>query len=87
MKAWRVSEFGHYRDVMRFDNDVLQPQPISASALVRVLASGVNFADILSIAGRYQVRAPLPFTPGIEIAGEVVETGDTSRLTRSRKTR
>jgi NADPH2:quinone reductase len=45
-----------------------------------VLAAGVNFADILSIAGRYQVKAPLPFTPGTEIAGEVLETGRDSEL-------
>ena len=80
MKAWRVSEFGHYRDVMRFEHEVAQPKPAGASALVRVLAAGVNFADILSIAGKYQVRATLPFTPGTEIAGEVVEASPDSSL-------
>jgi NADPH2:quinone reductase len=40
-----------------------------------VKACGVNFADSLMIAGRYQDPPPLPFTPGFEIAGEVIEVG------------
>uniref|UniRef100_F6U1T6 Enoyl reductase (ER) domain-containing protein n=1 Tax=Monodelphis domestica TaxID=13616 RepID=F6U1T6_MONDO len=36
---------------------------------------GVNFADILTCRGRYQESPPLPFTPGIELAGQVMETG------------
>lgn len=75
MRAWRVNEYGHYRDVLHLDTDVPRPEPGHGQALVRVLAAGVNFADILSTAGRYQVKAPLPFTPGAEIAGEVVEAG------------
>lgn len=80
MKAWWVEEFGHHRQVMRFRDDVPVPRPEGAAALVRVLAAGVNFADILSVAGRYQVKAPLPFTPGTEVAAEVVEPGPDSRL-------
>ncbi len=38
-------------------------------------ACGVNFADTLMIAGKYQVRPEFPFTPGLEAAGEVVEIG------------
>src|SRR4029077_8521305 len=41
----------------------------------RVRAAGVNFADTLMIAGTYQVRPEFPFTPGLEAAGEVIETG------------
>ena len=36
---------------------------------IRVRASGVNFADTLQIAGKYQVKPPFPFTPGLEVAG------------------
>jgi len=43
---------------------------------IRVHACGVNFADTLIIAGKYQVKPVLPFTPGYEVAGEVVEIGD-----------
>src|ERR1051326_7148008 len=42
---------------------------------MRVRSSGVNFADTLMIAGKYQVRPEFPFTPGLEAAGEVVELG------------
>ena len=39
--------------------------------LVRVVAAALNFSDTLMIDGKYQVRPPLPFTPGQEIAGVV----------------
>ena len=42
---------------------------------LRVRAAGLNFADTLQIAGKYQVKPPLPFTPGLEVAGEVLEIG------------
>jgi NADPH2:quinone reductase len=47
----------------------LQP----GEARVRIAASGVNFFDTLIIAGRYQYRPPLPFTPGVESAGTISE--------------
>lgn len=40
---------------------------------VRHRAAGVNFPDILMCAGGYQHKPPLPFTPGFEAAGEVIE--------------
>ncbi len=39
-------------------------------------AAGINFADSLMVGGTYQVKPPFPFTPGLEAAGEVIETGD-----------
>jgi NADPH2:quinone reductase len=39
-----------------------------------VRAAGVNFADSLMVGGTYQVKPPFPFTPGLEAAGEVIET-------------
>lgn len=42
---------------------------------IRVRAAGVNFPDVLIIQKKYQVQPPLPFTPGSEIAGEVLEVG------------
>lgn len=40
---------------------------------VAIHAAGINFPDILMAAGQYQLKPPLPFTPGVEAAGEVVE--------------
>jgi NADPH:quinone reductase len=40
---------------------------------VVVYAAGINFPDVLMAAGEYQLKPPLPFTPGMEAAGEVTE--------------
>jgi NADPH:quinone reductase len=52
------------------------PQVSAGKVRVKVSACGVNFADTLMIQGKYQVKPPLPFSPGFEIAGEVLEVGD-----------
>jgi NADPH2:quinone reductase len=51
------------------------PAPAMGEGQVRVAvrAAGVNFPDILMIQGKYQVKPSLPFIPGLEVAGEVVE--------------
>jgi NADPH2:quinone reductase len=51
------------------------PTPGPGSVRVRVRAAAVNFPDLLVLANRYQIRAQLPFTPGSELAGEVIECG------------
>ncbi len=43
---------------------------------VAVHAAGINFPDILMAAGDYQLKPELPFTPGVEAAGEVTEIAD-----------
>src|SRR3954447_3846755 len=40
---------------------------------IAIRAAGINFPDILMAAGEYQLKPPLPFTPGVEAAGDVVE--------------
>ncbi|MDE2377127.1 NADPH:quinone oxidoreductase family protein [Bradyrhizobium sp.] len=40
---------------------------------VAIRAAGLNFPDILMVAGEYQLKPELPFTPGVEAAGNVVE--------------
>jgi NADPH:quinone reductase len=40
---------------------------------VAIRAAGINFPDILMAAGEYQLKPELPFTPGVEAAGDVVE--------------
>jgi NADPH2:quinone reductase len=43
---------------------------------VALRAAGINFPDILMAAGEYQLKPELPFTPGMEAAGDVVDVGD-----------
>src|SRR5204863_4297580 len=40
---------------------------------VAIRAAGINFPDVLMAAGEYQLKPPLPFTPGVEAAGDIVE--------------
>src|SRR4051812_24851234 len=48
--------------------------PLKAGEVrVAIHAAGINFPDILMAAGEYQLKPELPFTPGVEAAGEVVE--------------
>ncbi len=44
--------------------------------VVDVAAAGVNYVDALFVAGQYQIKPPLPFTPGSEVAGTVAAVGD-----------
>ena len=76
MKAWRVNELGNARDVLTLD-EVDTPTPDAGQVLVKVLATPANFPDVLLCQGKYQIRPPLPFTPGVELCGEVVAVGDT----------
>jgi NADPH:quinone reductase len=60
----------------------LRLEPIASMPLVpgqvrvAVHAAGINFPDILMAAGEYQLKPELPFIPGVEAAGDVVETAD-----------
>jgi NADPH:quinone reductase len=75
VKAWRVHELGEPRDAMRLE-EVVDPAPGSGEVLVRLRAATVNFPDALLCRGQYQIRPELPFTPGVELCGEVVALGD-----------
>src|SRR5258707_6373024 len=73
MKAILCREWGG-PEGLRFEE--VAPAPLAPTqARIRVHACGVNFADTLMIAGKYQVKPEFPFTPGLEAAGVVVETG------------
>ncbi len=74
MRAWQVRELGEPRDVLALA-EVPDPEPGPGQVLVRVLGAAANFPDVLMCRGLYQVRPPLPFTPGIELCGEVVAAG------------
>lgn len=56
-------------------DEVADPRCGTGDAVIRVHAAGVNFPDSLLIQGRYQLRLKPPFTPGAEVAGEVLQTG------------
>jgi NADPH2:quinone reductase len=45
------------------------PEPAPGEVLIRVKATAVNYADSIMVAGRYQTKPPLPFSPGLETAG------------------
>jgi NADPH:quinone reductase len=52
-------------------------KPLAAGQVrVAIRAAGINFPDILMAAGEYQLKPDLPFTPGVEAAGDVVEVSD-----------
>src|SRR5690242_1981421 len=52
------------------------PVPAPGQVVVAVRAAGVNYVDGLFVQGKYQIKPPLPFTPGGEVAGAVVAIGD-----------
>ena len=52
------------------------PPPGPEEIRVKVSACGLNFADLLMIKGTYQDTPPLPFVPGLEVAGTILSVGD-----------
>src|SRR5947208_17130749 len=56
--------------------DVPPPTARHGEAVISVKAAGVNFPDVLIIQNKYQVKPPLPFSPGSEAAGVVKAVGD-----------
>jgi NADPH2:quinone reductase len=75
MWGWQVHELGAPADVLTW-GEMPDPEPGPGRVLVRVHAVACNFPDILLCQGRYQDKPALPFTPGMEIAGEVVAAGE-----------
>lgn len=56
--------------------EVPDPTPQRGEVLVQVQSAGVNFPDVLMVAGAYQVQVPPPFVPGHELAGTVLALGE-----------
>lgn len=71
MKAWRVRHLGEPEQALYLD-EIDVPQPGPSQLLVRVRAAAAGFPDVLMCRGEYQIRPGLPFTPGVELCGEVV---------------
>ncbi|MDL2345110.1 NADPH:quinone oxidoreductase family protein [Deinococcus sp. MIMF12] len=55
---------------------VPDPIPGPGEVVLKVEAAGVNYPDALMVMGQYQVKPPLPFTPGAEAAGTVAAVGE-----------
>ena len=77
MRAWTVRQFGEYTKEVTL-GELPDPKAEGGTAIIEVHATGINFADILNIRGQYQIKAPFPFSPGMEAAGVVVEAGPDS---------
>ena len=71
MLAWRIETIGSPACLR--EQPLAEPGP--GEARIQIAACGLNFADLLMAAGKYQERPALPFTPGLEFAGTVDALG------------
>lgn len=74
MRAIVCRHYGPPEDLVL--QELPDPTPGPGTMVVRVRAAAVNFPDVLLIDGRYQLKIPTPFTPGSELAGDVIAAGD-----------
>jgi NADPH2:quinone reductase len=73
MKAVLCRQYGG-PDLLTVE-DVPSPRPKAHEVVVAVHAAAVNFPDTLIIANKYQLKPSLPFSPGGEVAGTIIEVG------------
>jgi NADPH2:quinone reductase len=73
MKAVLCKEFGPVDRLVL--EDVASPHAGAGQVVIAVKACGVNFPDGLIVQGKYQTKPPLPFSPGLEVAGVIQEVG------------
>jgi NADPH2:quinone reductase len=78
MKSWRLAQLGgDFRQ-----DEIATPHPGPGEVRIRVMACALNFADLLMRDGKYQEKPPLPYTPGMEVAGVIDALGpDTEKPT------
>ncbi|ORA97888.1 NADPH:quinone oxidoreductase [Mycolicibacter minnesotensis] len=74
MRAIVCEHYGPPEDLVL--QELPDPTPGPGTLVVRVRAAAVNFPDVLLIDGKYQLKIPAPFTPGSELAGDVIAVGD-----------
>src|SRR5258708_5243134 len=77
MKALLCKAFGPPDTLILGEVPSREPGPTEVA--IRVMAAGVNFPDTLIIQDKYQVKPPLPFAPGGEVAGIVDRVGSEVR--------
>lgn len=73
MRAVVCSEFAPLDRLTVEERD--DPVADPGRVVIGVRAAGVNFVDALFVQGAYQIKPPLPFTPGNEVAGDVIAVG------------
>src|SRR3989442_14127256 len=73
MKAVLCKEYGPPEKLVYEGTE--RPALGAGDVRIRVRAAGVNFPDLLIIENKYQFKPPLPFAPGGEVAGDVIEVG------------
>lgn len=74
MRAILCTEYGPPESLVFGE---IQSPPLGPHEIrLRVHAAGVNFPDTLIIQGKYQLKPSMPFAPGFEVAGEVIEVGE-----------
>lgn len=71
MWAWQINALGQTPQKVQ----VPDPIPLHGQALIEVAACGLNHADLLMQNGTYQEKPPLPFIPGLEVAGQIIALG------------
>ncbi len=74
MKAIVCKEFTSFKDLQLLDMPA--PEAGSGQVVVDVKAAGLNFPDLLLIAGKYQMKPDTPFVPGSECSGVISAVGD-----------
>ena len=78
MRAWLAEQWCEPEDLQL--RELPEPLPGPGQVKVRVAAAALNFLDTLMIRGRYQLKPPLPFTPGVELAGQIAAVGEGVQL-------
>lgn len=74
VKAVRVNALSDdITDIDLEDIELAAPGPDEVQ--IRIRACAINFPDLLMVQGKYQFKPPMPFTPGMEAAGDVVQVG------------
>src|SRR4051794_8927353 len=79
MRAVQIVELSGPTTAMRVV-DVPTPQPGPDQVLIDVYAAGVAFPEVLQTRGMYQLKPPVPFVPGSEVAGVVVSSPDSAHV-------
>ena len=74
MKSIICENFGPLNSLVYKEVETPEIQNPS-DVLIKVFSSGVNFPDGLLVQGKYQLKPPVPFTPGMEVSGEVLSIG------------
>jgi NADPH2:quinone reductase len=74
MKAILCQAFGAPDSLNYAEID--SPSVRKGEVKIAVKACGVNFPDVLMVQGLYQVKPPFPFSPGLEVAGDIIDVGE-----------